>query len=75
MTVQFMRAEIGKVYNSQKWRNRVSAMPANQVIAVYNRMRENGTIEYAKERRARELEDAKYHQVTMFEYMEEMSNG
>lgn len=69
--VAYMRGEIGKVYSSKKWKNKVAFMPPNQVIAIYNRMRESGTIEYAAERRAREAEEAKYHQMDIFEYLGE----
>ncbi len=68
MDIRQMRAELGKVYNNQKWRNKVANMPVNQVIAIYTRMRQSGTIEYAAERRRREAEEAKYHQITLSEY-------
>ena len=68
MDIQFMRAEIGKVYNNNKWRNKVSSMPARQVIAIYKRMWETGQIEYAAQRRAREAEEQKFHQITLEEY-------
>ena len=69
--IAFMRGEIGKVYTG--WRNKLRYMPPNQIMAIYHRMRETGQIEYAAERREREANEAKYHQMTIFEYLGEQN--
>lgn len=49
MTVREMRREISKVYPGECWKNRVSKMPEDQVIAVYFSFLETGRFTQKKE--------------------------
>jgi hypothetical protein len=45
MTPELMRIEIAKVYhNSPRIKNKLQAMPDNQVIAFYRRLQNEGKI-------------------------------
>lgn len=41
-SVDYMREDISKVYNSPVWRERVKRMPDRQVIAIYHSFCETG---------------------------------
>lgn len=60
-----------KYRNSPKWKARVMRMPENQVVALYNKFRELDYKKIEKQMRQQEKENQNYHQVDMFEYMEE----
>lgn len=75
MTVAAMRKELCKVYDTDRWFNRVVKMPDNQVTAIYysflKRGKFNNPSSFKKRKSTRTAE--KYHQMTIFEYL--MENG
>lgn len=48
MSVEQMRATLGRVYISQAWKAKVSKMSDNQVYAVYMRFLETGKLKGVK---------------------------
>lgn len=62
-----MRATISKQYTGLYWKAKVSKMPVKQVIAIYNTMKETGRLD-----RKPVVMEEPYHQINIFEYMEEM---
>lgn len=72
MSVDRMRANVISVYPYPKWRNKVNNMAPNQVIAIYNKMLAEGKFEpkIVRMRKKHEKEANKYHQMTIFEYLE-----
>ena len=63
MSIEQMRSRISKVYDSFRWRNRVTKMPDNQVIAIYHKFKESGKFDKPDRR----LPGERYHQMTLFE--------
>ena len=37
MTIEQMRAEVARLYSGVGWKQKVAAMPDNQILAIYNR--------------------------------------
>lgn len=68
MTVEQMRNDISKVYDSWKWRNRVEGMPNAQVIAIYKSMQSSGKLYSHNERKKH---SPSYRQMTIFDYGKE----
>lgn len=64
MTVESMRAKIGEVYDSDRWRRRVQLMPDNQVIAVYRTMRDRGKLD---RRKLKKKSKVLFQQISMFD--------
>lgn len=64
MTVESMRAKIGEVYDSDRWRRRVQLMPDNQVIAVYRTMRDRGQLD---RRKLKKKSKVLFQQISMFD--------
>lgn len=60
-----------KYRNSPKWKARVSRMPENQVVALYNKFRQLDYKKIEREMKTQEKDNAQYHQMDMFEYMED----
>lgn len=63
MTVLQMKNQISKVYDGQKWKDRVQRMSDNQVIAVYNSFLSSGKMNQKSTR----LPGERFHQMTLFE--------
>jgi len=63
MTVEAMRAKIGEVYESDRWRRKVQLMPDNQVIAIYRTMRDRGQLTSKKRKRSKVY----FQQISMFD--------
>ena len=63
MTVEAMRAKIGEVYESDRWRRKVQLMPDNQVIAIYRTMRDRGQLTRKKRKRSKVY----FQQISMFD--------
>lgn len=61
MTVQQMRNIISDRYDSWKWRQRVERMGDNQVIAIYNSLKERNDLKPKKKGKE------KYHQMDIWE--------
>lgn len=61
MTVESMRKHISECYDSWRWRDKVSKMPDNQVMAIYFSMKEKGKLKKDKKPR--------YRQMTIFDYI------
>ena len=59
-----------KYKNSVKWKDRVMRMPEPQVHAIYKQFQKADYKKIARELKAQEKENANYHQIDMFEYME-----
>ena len=51
MTIRQMRAILRKLYKSERWAQKVNAMPDNQVFAVYHSFLERGEFEKAKQKK------------------------
>lgn len=68
MTVEQMRNDISKAYDSWRWRDRVSGMQPAQVIAIYKRMESNGQLHSQKKKGSR----TQYRQMTIFDYGKEI---
>ena len=64
MTVEAMRARIGEVYESDRWRVRVKLMPDNQVIAIYRTMQSRG--QFRQKRKGRKNK-VLFEQISMFD--------
>ena len=62
MSIEQMRDKISKVYDSWRWRERVSRMPDAQVFAVYKNMENRGQFDKKKSK------EPKYRQMTIFDY-------
>ena len=61
-----------KYKNSVRWKDRVMRMPDPQVHAIYCQFKKADYNQIARELRAQEKENANYHQIDMFEYMDEL---
>lgn len=72
-TLEEMRLAIKSVYGGWKWKNRVDGMPANQVVAIYRNFESSGKFNKPKLSFKR-LKQEDFHQITMFEYLEEKEN-
>lgn len=59
MTVDQMRIRIAKAYDGPNWRNKVSAMTDNQVVAVYYRLARSGVLDGKSKKRSEEKHGAK----------------
>ena len=78
MTIDQERNYIAKhpyYKNSPKWLARVMRMPEPQVHAIFKRFQKADYEKLERELKAQEKENAKYHQINMFEYMEAIENG
>ncbi len=75
MTTQQMRVYISQhpLYKgSMKWKAKCMTMPERQVIAIYNKFKQQDFKKIEKEVLEREKQKEQYHQIDMFEYMEEV---
>lgn len=73
MTIEQERNYISKhpkYKNSPKWIDRVMRMPDPQVHAIYKQFQKVDYKKLERELKAQEKENANYHQINMFEYME-----
>ena len=61
-----------KYKNSVKWKDRVMRMPDPQVHAIYKKFQNVDYKKVEKEIKAQKEDNANYHQIHMFEYMEEL---
>lgn len=59
-----------KYKNSMKWRDRVMCMPDPQVHAIFKQFQKADYKKIERELKQQEKENAQYHQINMFEYME-----
>lgn len=78
MTIDQERNYIAKhpyYKNSPKWLARVMCMPEPQVHAIFKRFQKVDYEKLERELKQREKDNAKYHQINMFEYMEASKNG
>ena len=78
MPIAQMRNEIALVYPGERWQNRVSRMPENQVVAIYRSFQRTGRFDGKKTRSGKvtgELipipveKPSPYHQMTIEEWM------
>lgn len=60
-----MRTYISNKYDTMSWKVKVSKMPVAQVIAIYRYFQKRDELLQKKE------EDLNYHQIDMFEYLNE----
>ena len=77
MSIEQMRvyiAEHPKYKNSPNRRYRCQTMPSNQVVAIYNNFRKMDYKKIEKELKAQDKDNQNYHQINIFEYMEELVN-
>lgn len=63
-----------KYRNSIKWRMRVMRMPIPQVHAIFKQFQKADYKKIERELKEQEKNNRNYHQINMFEYMEE-KNG
>lgn len=61
-----------KYKHSMIWRNRVMRMPDYQVHAIYKQFQKVDYKKLEKELKKHGKENEQYHQVNMFEYMEDL---
>lgn len=54
MTIDKMKDKLYSVYPNNTWRNKVNAMHDNQVVAVFNKFKEEGRFNIKKERKTNE---------------------
>lgn len=74
MDVNQMRVYIcqhPKYKTSPKWIDKVNRMPDNQVIAIYRQFQKLDYKKIARELKDQKKDNENYHQMNMFEYMEE----
>lgn len=70
MSVEQMRDKISKVYDSWRWRNRVSSMPNKQVIAIYHSFENQGKFKKPKPTGIpSETRYTQCRQMTIFDYI------
>ena len=77
MTIEQMRNYISKhpaYKNSPRWRDRCMRMPEPQVFAIYKKFKEVDYKKLERELKQQDKDGNDYHQINMFEYLEEMSN-
>lgn len=60
--------------HSPAWVDRCQRMPSNQVVAIYNNFKKLDYKKIEREMKKREKTNAQYHQIDMFEYMEELND-
>lgn len=65
MTVEHMRTEVSKAYNSPKWKYRVEHMEDRQVIAIYKDMAAKGRFGNNKKKKEPGIKRAE--QLTIFD--------
>ena len=53
MTIDQMRTDISKVYESEKWRRKVALMHDSQVFAIYHRFLADGEFDKKKETKSK----------------------
>lgn len=73
MTIDQMRSYIcnhPKYKDSSKWKARVMRMPDPQVYAIFKQFQKVDYKKLERELKQQEKENAKYHQINMFEYEE-----
>lgn len=78
MTMQQMRDYISKhpyYKNSPAWRDRCQRMPERQVVAIYNKFRQQDYRKLERQLKKTEKSNEQFHQINMFEYMEGITNG
>lgn len=63
-----------KYKDSEKWKDRVMRMPDNQVHAIYKQFQKVDYKKIEKEMKAQKKDNENYHQVDIFEYMEDKKN-
>ena len=63
-----------KYKNSVNWRARVMKMPDPQVHAIFKQFQKVDYKKIEREMKEREKNNKKYHQINMFEYMEEKNH-
>lgn len=76
MTIQQMRVYISQhpMYKgSTTWKVKCQTMPDRQVVAIYNHFRNLDYKKMEKELQATKKSNVKYHQMDIFEYMEEQN--
>lgn len=61
-----------KYKNSVSWRARVMKMPVPQIIAIYKQFQKVDYRKIEREMKRQEKDNKKYHQINMFEYMDEL---
>ena len=59
--------------NSPRWIARVMRMPPPQVCAVYKKFKQADYKKLERELKERDKANQNYHQINMFEYMEELN--
>lgn len=62
-----MVANKSRYKDSPSWKERVLRMPANQVLAIYNTMLNNGEFD-KKKQKEKEIERVGYIQPTLFDF-------
>ena len=69
LTVGFMRQKIAEVYDTMNWRDKVSKMYDDQVIAIYYSLLRNGKLNTVQkiERPIIQPSKQKYEQLNMFD--------
>lgn len=71
VTVGFMRQKIAEVYDTMNWRDKVSKMYDDQVIAVYYKLLKSGKLNTVQkiERPKTPEHHEKYEQLNMFDLL------
>ena len=65
-----MQEKVANLYPGATWKYRVyHQMSREQVIAIYHRSVESGAFERAKQRRKVEKENAKVHQMNLWDWL------
>lgn len=64
------RRMVKQAYPSILWENKVEMMQMNQVLAIYERLKESGKLVYAKDLKKKGYI---YHQITLNEWIDNVS--
>ena len=78
MNINQMRMYIAKhpkYKNSPRWIDRVMRMPEPQVYAIYRQFQKADYKKIEREMKRNNKENEQYHQMNIFEYMEELENA
>lgn len=74
MQMRIYISEHPRYRKSPAWKDRCMRMPEAQVVAIYNKFRKEDYRKIEREMKRTEKTNQKFHQIDIFEYLEESQN-
>lgn len=75
MDFNTMQEKVASLYSGQTWKYRVyHQMSRDQIIAIYHKSVENGAFDKLKKRKKIEKENAKVHQMNLWDWLRGKEN-